>query len=46
VQLNQNEETLVPGNRRRIQVRRTRRKDLFGPRKKEVFLEALACSAR
>ncbi len=45
VKLNQNEETLVPGNRRRIQIRRTRRKDLFGKRKKEVFLEVLACTA-
>jgi hypothetical protein len=45
MQLNENQETLVPGNRRRIQRRRTRRRDLFGPRKKEAFLQALACSA-
>ena len=44
VQLNQDEETIVPGNKRRIQKRRTRRRALFGARKKELFLEALSCS--
>ena len=45
MKLNEDEETIVPGNKRTIQKRRTRRRELFGKRKKEVFLEALACSA-
>jgi hypothetical protein len=44
MKLNQNDENVVPGNRRRIQRRRGRRRELFGPRKKEKFLEALSCS--
>lgn len=44
MELNENEENLVPGNKRAIQKRRTRRKALFGPRKKEAFLDALACT--
>jgi hypothetical protein len=45
MELNEDEETIVPGNRRKMQKRRSRRRELFGPRKKEAFLEALSCSA-
>lgn len=38
------EVTIVPGNRRRVQKRRWRRKELFGKKRKEIFIEALSCS--
>ena len=38
----EDEDNIVPGNRREVQVRRARRRELFGKAKKEVFLEALA----
>lgn len=45
IELNEDEETIVPGNRRKVQRRRSRRRELFGKRKKETFLEVLACTA-
>lgn len=38
------EEMIVPGNRRRMQKRRAANRELFGPARKEEFIEALSCS--